>query len=42
MQDWLEMPSIPSGTVISKNEDGSDITQDVDVQHLNVSLFLLV
>ncbi len=25
------MPSIPSSTVIGKNEDGSDITQDVDV-----------
>jgi hypothetical protein len=31
MQDWLQMPSIPSRTVIGKNEDGSDITQDVDV-----------
>ena len=25
------MSSIPSSTVIDKNEDGSDITQDVDV-----------
>jgi hypothetical protein len=25
------MSSIPSSTVIGKNEDGSDITQDVDV-----------
>ncbi len=25
------MPSIPSSTVIGKNEDGSDITQDADV-----------
>jgi hypothetical protein len=24
------VPSIPSSTVIGKNEDGSDITQDVD------------
>jgi hypothetical protein len=31
MQDWLQMSSIPSSTVILKNEDGSDITQDVDV-----------
>jgi len=38
IQDWLQMPSIPSGTVIAKNKDGSDITQDVDVQHLNASL----
>ncbi len=31
MKDWLQIPSIPSSTVIGKNEDGSDITQDVDV-----------
>ena len=31
MQDWLQMPAIQSSTVIGKNEDGSDITQDVDV-----------
>ena len=31
MQDFLQMSSIPSSTVIGKNEDGSDITQDVDV-----------
>jgi hypothetical protein len=31
MQDWFQMPSIQSSTVIGKNEDGSDITQDVDV-----------
>ena len=31
MQDWLQMPVIQSSTVIVKNEDGSDITQDVDV-----------
>ena len=31
MQDWLHMPVIQSNTVIIKNEDGSDITQDVDV-----------
>ena len=31
MQDWLQVPSISSSTVIDKNEDGSDITQDVDV-----------
>ncbi len=31
MQDWLQMPTIQSSTVIGKNEDGSDITQDVDV-----------
>jgi hypothetical protein len=30
-QDWLQMPSIPSSTVIGKNEDGSDITKDADV-----------
>ncbi len=31
MQDWLQMPAIQSSTVIGKNEDGSDITQDADV-----------
>ena len=31
MQDWLQMPVIQSSAVIGKNEDGSDITQDVDV-----------
>ena len=31
IQDWLQIPSIPSNTVIDKNEDGSDVTQDVDV-----------
>ena len=31
MQDWLQMPVIQSSDVIGKNEDGSDITQDVDV-----------
>ena len=31
MQDWLQMPAIQSSAVIGKNEDGSDITQDVDV-----------
>ena len=30
MQGWLRMSSIPSSTVIGKNEDGSDIIQDVD------------
>ena len=30
MQDCRQMSSIPSSTVIGKNEDGSDITQDVD------------
>ncbi len=27
----LQMPAIQSSAVIGKNEDGSDITQDVDV-----------
>ena len=31
MQDWLQMPVIQSSAVIGKNEDGSDIKQDVDV-----------
>ena len=31
MQDWMQMPAIQSSAVIGKNEDGSDITQDVDV-----------
>ena len=31
MQDWIQIPAIQSRTVIGKNEDGSDITQDVDV-----------
>ena len=31
IQDWLQMSSIPNSTVIGKNEDGSDMTQDVDV-----------
>ena len=31
IQDWLQMSSIPSSTVIGKNEDGSDIIQDADV-----------
>ena len=31
MQDWIQIPSIPSSTVIGKNEDESDIKQDVDV-----------
>jgi hypothetical protein len=31
MQDWLQMPVIQSISVIGKIEDGSDITQDVDV-----------
>ena len=31
MQDWLQMSVIQSSAVIGKNEDGSDITQDVDV-----------
>ena len=30
-QDWMQMPPIQSSSVIGKNEDGSDITQDVDV-----------
>ena len=30
IQDWIKMPVIQSSTVIGKNEDGSDITQDVD------------
>ena len=31
MQDWIQMPVIQNSVVIDKNEDGSDITQDVDV-----------
>ena len=31
MKDWFQMSVIQSSTVIDKNEDGSDITQDVDV-----------
>ena len=31
MQDWLQMPVIQTSTVIGKNTDGSDITQDVDM-----------
>ena len=31
MQDWLQIPAIQSSAVMGKNEDGSDITQDVDV-----------
>lgn len=31
MKDWLQMLVIQSNTVIGKIEDGSDITQDVDV-----------
>ncbi len=31
MQDYLQMSVIQSSAVIGKNEDGSDITQDVDV-----------
>ncbi len=31
MQDWLQMPVIQNSDIIGKNEDGSDITQDVDV-----------
>ncbi len=31
MQDWLQMAAIQKSAVIGKNEDGSDITQDVDV-----------
>ena len=31
MQDWLQMSVIQSSAVIGNNEDGSDITQDVDV-----------
>jgi hypothetical protein len=31
MQDWLQVPLIPSSTVIGQNEDGSDITKDVTV-----------
>ncbi len=31
MQDWIQMPVIQSSDVIVKNEDGSDITEDVDV-----------
>ncbi len=31
IQDWLQIPSILSSTVIDKNEDGWDVTQDVGV-----------
>jgi hypothetical protein len=31
MQNWLQMPSIQTSTEIGKNDDGSGITQDVDV-----------
>ncbi len=31
LQDCLQMPVIQNNDVIDKNEDGSDITQDVDV-----------
>ncbi len=31
MQDCLQMPAIQSSAVIGQNEDGSGITQDVDV-----------
>ena len=31
MQYWLQMPSIQTSTEIGKNDDGSGITQDVDV-----------
>jgi hypothetical protein len=31
MQDWFHMSEIQNSTVIGKNEDGSDTTQDVDV-----------
>jgi hypothetical protein len=31
MQDWLQIPVIQTSDVMGKNEDGSDITQDVDV-----------
>ena len=31
MLDWIQMSVFQSGDVIDKNEDGSDITQDVDV-----------
>ena len=30
IQDWIQIPVIQSSVVIGKNEDGSDITQDVD------------
>ena len=30
MQDWLQMPSIPTSTEIDKDKDGYDITLDVD------------
>jgi hypothetical protein len=30
MQDWIQMSAIQSNTVMGKNEDGSDITKDVD------------
>ena len=29
--DWIQIPVIQRNTVIVKNEDGSEITQDVDV-----------
>ena len=31
IQDWVQIPSIQISVVIDKNEDGSDITHDVDV-----------
>ena len=31
MQDWFQMSPIQRSAVIGKNEDASDITQDVDV-----------
>ena len=31
MKDCLQIPAIQNRAVIDKNEDGSDITQDVDV-----------
>ncbi len=31
IQDYLQMPVIQTSAVIGNNEDGSDITQDVDV-----------
>ncbi len=31
IQDWLHIPVMQTSAVIGKNEDGSDITQDVDV-----------
>ena len=31
IQDWIQLPVIQRSVVIDKNEDESDITQDVDV-----------